>query len=851
MPEYIHNNSDRGHPGQGRWLTPDVEFFGREPLVEDLIKKARSRGADQPGISVALYGPRLVGKSELLKRVYNGLFTIGDATIPLYLSLKEVCDEGGPEEVLKRFLRQYGAFFLRNPNIVISELSLDDTWSMLLNHQVPELPDILKLHKALKKSGDDKGLMKNILNLPSIMSRAASTPVSLIVDDIHLADNLLHKGASSASALVSALKGPGVSMIMSTPSRSSVPSLIPMGPSVETVRLAPLTDGSSETMITSICSYHGLPCSDEAVDGATWLLSGNPLYIKSLVHSGVAAETSITSLRELVDLYAYGLIEGTLGEVLSRVLPLQGSVEELKALKMIVDGSDDYELGELGDAYREGGIDKVAALLATLEEGGFISRSGGIVSWLGDRVMEDLIGYLYNRRVRGCSGDEALLILKKSLLKEGFRSEGEAIRSDIVSEVKEVLDLFNSQSVPQVLFDRKGFKCRGGPASVPAPAEGGKGSGTAAFDIYNINLPEIVGTFTPEEGGERDLGIMDLGSRGVDEGGDERPLKILSASGFEGGGYGTDSEVQWLVGVKGVEGPFNMGDLEGFLRRTRTLQVGKRSVKVNLWLVASEDFTGEVLRKISAEGGRTLPLIKTSSREELSILKGTLSNELLISSEVDGPAGVTHKGRARRTERGEEGAGGFDGADKRGAERIDVGGGTGQASQISGTTTPIGPSSEFEVVLPNAPRSELIAVRAVENIASDMGFADDSITEIKTALVEACINAFEHSKISRTKVYVRFLSTVDRLLVEVKNEGLPIGKGAEAEAAEGVADISMDGGKLALKKRGWGIELMKKLMDEVRFVPLSGGTKIIMIKRLPVTSPDRSTEKGEESGTDG
>ncbi|WP_316311372.1 ATP-binding protein, partial [Clavibacter michiganensis] len=72
-------------------------------------------------------------------------------------------------------------------------------------------------------------------------------------------------------------------------------------------------------------------------------------------------------------------------------------------------------------------------------------------------------------------------------------------------------------------------------------------------------------------------------------------------------------------------------------------------------------------------------------------------------------------------------------------------------------------ASEYEIVLPMSEDTELIAANAVEEIARRSGFEAKSINQIKTALVEACINATEHSLSPDRKIHLRFAVEADKI----------------------------------------------------------------------------------------
>lgn len=129
-------------------------------------------------------------------------------------------------------------------------------------------------------------------------------------------------------------------------------------------------------------------------------------------------------------------------------------------------------------------------------------------------------------------------------------------------------------------------------------------------------------------------------------------------------------------------------------------------------------------------------------------------------------------------------------------------------------------SKEYEMVVPMGEDTELIAAHAVEEIARRHHFPQKAINQIKTALVEACINAVEHSLSPDRKIYQKFSVDADKINITVSNRGLRL---ADARAIE----TTPTGGR-----RGWGLSLMKGLMDEVSIEQVDDGTRIRMTKFL-------------------
>ena len=129
-------------------------------------------------------------------------------------------------------------------------------------------------------------------------------------------------------------------------------------------------------------------------------------------------------------------------------------------------------------------------------------------------------------------------------------------------------------------------------------------------------------------------------------------------------------------------------------------------------------------------------------------------------------------------------------------------------------------ANEYEMIVPMGEDTELIAAQTVEEIARRHHFAPKAINQIKTALVEACINATEHSLSPDRKIYQKFAVENDKIVITISNRGLRF---ADKTAQE----ITPDEGR-----RGWGLRLMKTLMDEVKLEQTDDGTRISMTKYL-------------------
>ncbi len=139
---------------------------------------------------------------------------------------------------------------------------------------------------------------------------------------------------------------------------------------------------------------------------------------------------------------------------------------------------------------------------------------------------------------------------------------------------------------------------------------------------------------------------------------------------------------------------------------------------------------------------------------------------------------------------------------------------------------------EFELVLPMKADAELVAARVAEEVASYASVDKDTVDRIKMAIIEACINAFEHGGSDRGKVRLRYILSPERIELFVQDEG----KGFRP----------LQAGDESRRNRGWGLKLISELVDDVEITTGEDGTTVRMVKDLRPGSDEDPTTAGDE-----
>ena len=235
--------------------------------------------------------------------------------------------------------------------------------------------------------------------------------------------------------------------------------------------------------------------------------------------------------------------------------------------------------------------------------------------------------------------------------------------------------------------------------------------------------------------------------------------------GFEAAEYTDENEVVWLAAQIESKLEASRELAEEWCNRLLHLAREYRFPRVRLWLIAPEGFSPEACALLTEREAYG------SSHRQLELLTARIKSE------------ATEKEGAR--------------------------------------------PDEYEMVIPMGQDTELIAAHTLEQIARRVNFRPEAINQIKTALVEACINAAEHSLSPDRKIYQRFRVEDDRLIVTVASRGVVPASQTNQNGERGEQEKPD-----AKSRRGWGLKLIRTLMDEVEFERVDDGTQIRMVKFL-------------------
>lgn len=133
---------------------------------------------------------------------------------------------------------------------------------------------------------------------------------------------------------------------------------------------------------------------------------------------------------------------------------------------------------------------------------------------------------------------------------------------------------------------------------------------------------------------------------------------------------------------------------------------------------------------------------------------------------------------------------------------------------------------QVDLTLPMIPDIEITAAKAAAELAREIGLSADQIDEMAHAVVEACINAREHSCCVDQRIYLRFVGSLSDRRPKFEIWITDHGRGFDPHEAR----LRRIQPAEAPKKRGWGLQIMEAHMDEVDIRSSPEGTTVHMVK---------------------
>jgi serine/threonine-protein kinase RsbW len=150
------------------------------------------------------------------------------------------------------------------------------------------------------------------------------------------------------------------------------------------------------------------------------------------------------------------------------------------------------------------------------------------------------------------------------------------------------------------------------------------------------------------------------------------------------------------------------------------------------------------------------------------------------------------------------------------------------------------PAKAVELCIPSELGQEREALDLAAGIAERMGFSPDRIEDLRTALGEAIVNAIEHGNRLDPSRGVLVVLTRDEqtLRIEVRDHSkTPFPHSVlDGESAPPTIEDRLEG---RAPLRGWGVFLIRSLVDEAAFYSTDDGNVAQLVYHLCPAAEDR------------
>jgi serine/threonine-protein kinase RsbW len=707
-------------------------------------------------------GPR-AGKTELLRKTYDRLFVEGAQVVPIYFGFRSTSTgaEQFARDFLAGFLAQLIAFRRNDPRLIAAEASLSDLSSAAAPEDYLWVKELIGSFLRAAGQADPGSMLRASLSAPLVAAARSKLLPFVMLDNIHLlADD------SGAAAATAAEIRSGLFRIIAGAETSAMAGADP-------ATLAPRY---------ALCGLRrpalDLIPADEGLFDRLETIRLGPVGEESLdrLIRFVAKESAVEisdSTRELMtqqlghDLF---YIRALLSAARGRASSLKTFMEfERLYTEEVIDGSLGQYLGALLRSLAQDSRSRRAMLeaLNLVIESKDAVPIDAVIDRIGEHTKdpERLLERMHDRELLeigyGFVNAPTDPVLA-DYVRSVYRSEVAGARRPLAGELLLAEKLKDSYRMMMSRYNRSiESQVVELLSSLDFQSIPASLLDQVTFENLYRGMSRVQARRSLDEEQERTRLPQIVVVNAVATG-DQAGVtwRLFAATGFEGGIYSDANEVLWLVALINSKEPLDLETIDHLDQRLEAYARGRKS-RIIRWYISKEGF--------SAAAGNLLARLKAyrSTYSQLDLLQDYLKK---LRDVVRGPA------------------------------------------------------SEFELVIPIEEDAELIAARTVEQIARAADFDQESINQIKTALIEACINASEHSDSPDRRIYQRFAIETDRLTITVMNKGKAVGS-ANGEPA-GQPSGSLKG------SRGRGLKIIRALMDEVQFEPTDDGTRLVMTKIL-------------------
>jgi serine/threonine-protein kinase RsbW len=741
------------------------EFVGRGPELRRVCALAQSHASS----NALLLGAPRAGKTEILRQSFDTLFSDRGQVIPFYFALRRssLDLEKFARDYFSQCLAQFLAFRSNNSRLISGNEPLALIARAASTEDRPWVTALIDSFIRALESGDESLLVRCALSTPAAAGAYAKLNPVVMIDDWHLLAGT-ELQPEFLRALTNRASDKSAAYVLSGMQRRMIESIPPDGElfdKLEMIGVDRVSEDDYEQLVRRGAEARGIEISDSTIELMSQQLNRDLFYTRAIVDAAASRGSRLQTFIEFERLYTDEVVSGRIAYYLdARFREAASDSPTRRAMLEAISLLVEAGSSIPIDAMIERAAGHTAdaeGLIESMHASELLDASYGFVCASSDPVLSDYVRVRYRSENAATPRPAAGDELLREKLKHSYRLMMSRYNRAIQSQLIEVLSRFDFQSIPSSLFDPVAFDKRYRGMSRVQVRR-------ALDDEHDrVRLPQIVVV--------NDLGVSEQG--GVS-------CRLFAATGFEGGIYTEANEVLWLVALINSKEPLDvetMGWIDRRLELASSERTGQDYVAPTVvrWYISKEGFSAVASERLAGSQASLQSSLQSNLQSSLQFKRSTYSHLDLIQDYLDK---LALGGEAR-------------------------------------------PASVFELVIPIDDEAELIAARTAEQIARAVDFDQAAINQIKTALIEACINAAEHGDSPDRKIHQRFAIDDNRLIITVSNKGKTFGR-AEGQPTPSVA------AQPAKSARGRGLQIIRALMDEVEFERTDDGSRLVMTKYL-------------------
>ncbi|MFQ6110253.1 MAG: ATP-binding protein, partial [Candidatus Aminicenantales bacterium] len=293
---------------------PDV-FTDREEIIERLVQMALEVPRRRTS-SMVLLGRRRIGKTSVLLRVYNWLFSEQEEVVPIYINLekcgKTIADFG--ERYFLTFLMQYLAF--KRKDCGLFEEKPEFQWLYHIGLEHPEdkgLQSILRSFKIPWDEGRTRAFHTHAIYAPATVSALNESSIFVMVDEFQHINSFLYRDDSPATATITGyyqtvvesfkcphlLSGSAVRMMMYRVING------PLAGRFDFEFLEPLSDEDSIEFMAKLSAKEEIQIGEEEKNLIVERTGSNPYYIDCMIRGAKKQRITRLNKESLNEVFAF------------------------------------------------------------------------------------------------------------------------------------------------------------------------------------------------------------------------------------------------------------------------------------------------------------------------------------------------------------------------------------------------------------------------------------------------------------------------------------------------------------------------------------------------------------------